>query len=143
MFGDKQIYWRCLEQPLKLSTGELVPRWAEDWFAIDRAVMPLIHSWKHNIPRSEMISAYLRLVEIYSARALTVPTDKLPAFSGLTVRLFSTLGFDYVAGVWGEDIGHYLLWRSFSDKELEKRLISHPYVAPPGHGPPPSIGSSS
>jgi hypothetical protein len=45
----------------------------------------------------------------YSGRGLTLPTDRLPALSGIAKRL-SPYGGDYVAGLWKQSLVHHLGW---------------------------------
>ena len=130
IFGQKQVYWRCLEQRLRLLTGEMVSEWGEDWIGIDRYVMPIIHDWNHKVPMSDLISAYLYLVEIYCACDLTDPSDKLSAFSGLIVKVFSVIGSDHVVGVWGKAIRPCLAWSTLNEEESLDPQTLRPYLAP-------------
>jgi hypothetical protein len=52
-----------------------------------------------------------RIVERYSSRLLTHPTDKLPAISGLAHEIQASYGGKYAAGIWIEDLPRALLWR--------------------------------
>lgn len=92
--------------------------------------MPIVHDANHNIPKLDLMFDYLYLIEVYSTRVLSVATDKLPAFSGLTTRLFGDVGMNYVAGVWEDGIRQYLLWRSPVRHESSHGLNHHLYVAP-------------
>lgn len=46
----------------------------------------------------------------YSRRRLTCADDKLPAISGIASRFGASMGFQYVAGVWAEDMVQGLAW---------------------------------
>jgi hypothetical protein len=50
------------------------------------------------------------LVDQFSARRLTVESDRLPALSGLVHHIQSHKGWTYVAGMWKEDIEQGLYW---------------------------------
>jgi hypothetical protein len=55
---------------------------------------------------------WYNLVEEYSARRLTIPSDKLPALSGLAERFKEAATHDeYVAGIWKEALLEGLCWR--------------------------------
>ncbi|KAH7067030.1 heterokaryon incompatibility protein-domain-containing protein [Paraphoma chrysanthemicola] len=59
---------------------------------------------------------WYQLVQRFSKRALTVPTDRLPAISGLASALQSSLQSSihgrYLAGIWEADLSAQLLWVS-------------------------------
>ncbi|KAL1866183.1 hypothetical protein Daus18300_006847 [Diaporthe australafricana] len=59
--------------------------------------------------KERIFQSYYDLVERFSARKLTCPSDKLPAFSGIAQRLQSILG-DYLAGIWRDSFARGLLW---------------------------------
>ncbi|KAI7788115.1 hypothetical protein LA080_013422 [Diaporthe eres] len=46
----------------------------------------------------------------YSRRRLTRADDKLPAISGIASKFGAKMGFQYVAGLWAEDIVQGLAW---------------------------------
>ncbi|KAF2635917.1 HET-domain-containing protein [Massarina eburnea CBS 473.64] len=55
-------------------------------------------------------NAWHQIVEQYSKRDLTVPTDKLPAISGIASRIGMATGSSYIAGVWENNLASDLLW---------------------------------
>lgn len=58
-----------------------------------------------------LLLGWYSLVDQYSQRALTIPSDKLPAISGIASGLYPALGGDYLAGIWTCDLAHGLMWR--------------------------------
>jgi hypothetical protein len=50
------------------------------------------------------------LVELYSARSLTVSSDKLPAISGIARLMHRGFRCEYGAGLWKEDLPKGLCW---------------------------------
>lgn len=58
--------------------------------------------------------AWQRLVEQYSARDLTVATDKLPAISGIASKIHQATHSDYMAGVWRGNLALDMLWSATS-----------------------------
>jgi len=59
----------------------------------------------------EVMSEYYWIVEEYSMRALTKPSDKLPALAGIASNLQPVLSSEYLAGIWTCDVLTGLLWR--------------------------------
>lgn len=57
-----------------------------------------------------MWDAWQHVVEQYSKRELTVPSDKLPAISGIANKIKDVSGSSYVAGLWKENLASDLLW---------------------------------
>lgn len=58
--------------------------------------------------------AWQRIVEKYSARNLTVASDKLPAISGIASKIRKATHSDYMAGLWKGSIASDLLWSASS-----------------------------
>lgn len=56
------------------------------------------------------LTAWYLLVEQYTQRDLTVPSDRLPAIMGLARRFGITYSVNYVKGLWIEDLHRGLLW---------------------------------
>ncbi|KAF2848712.1 HET-domain-containing protein [Plenodomus tracheiphilus IPT5] len=67
--------------------------------------------------RNKLYTWWFQVLADYSRRALTYPSDKLPAISGLAKELDSTLTDvvgskdQYLAGIWVRALGHCLLWK--------------------------------
>ncbi|KAH9209559.1 heterokaryon incompatibility protein-domain-containing protein, partial [Leptodontidium sp. 2 PMI_412] len=73
---------------------------------------------------------WYHVVSYYSQRALTVPTDRLPALSALASILHSHAREDrYLAGIWQHDLPRGLLW-TCSSGSIDHGLQAGPYVAP-------------
>lgn len=58
------------------------------------------------------LSQWHQIVRIYTHRALSLPTDRLPAISGIAERYGRILGDDYVGGLWRSRLPEELLWTS-------------------------------
>lgn len=54
--------------------------------------------------------AWQRIVEQYSSRNLTVPSDKLPAISGIASKIRKATHSEYLAGLWKNNLASDLLW---------------------------------
>ena len=54
---------------------------------------------------------WMEMVEGYSARELSIPSDKFAGVSGLASEFAYLLGDQYVAGLWRKDLWRGLCWR--------------------------------
>ncbi len=69
--------------------------------------------------RPEQLHAYWRrVVEEYTKRDLTHPSDRLPGLSGIAANLHERLGGDYMMGIWSGDIAAGLLWADMSNLNM-------------------------
>lgn len=81
------------------------------------------------------------IVQQYSPRNLTYPSDKLPALSGLAAEMVSVLAKrgvsdTYLAGLWQGDFAQGLLWLAFHDLSYEKEQYTVPsWSWTSSHGP--------
>jgi hypothetical protein len=66
------------------------------------------------------------LVEDYSGRQLTKPTDKLIAISGIANIIQQWTGMTYLAGLWQSDLHQQLLWRRRKSKQATDATIELP-----------------
>ena len=69
------------------------------------------HQVKPNIPHP-ILQHWLRIVTNYSARKSSLPSDKLPALSGLALSYASVFGPEYHAGIWARSAVQQLCWRT-------------------------------
>jgi hypothetical protein len=60
--------------------------------------------------KQKLLSRWQDMVQEYSRRALTFPTDRLPAFSGVAAEMIQAVGMKYRAGLWEETLPLGLLW---------------------------------
>jgi Heterokaryon incompatibility protein (HET) len=58
------------------------------------------------------MEAWFQAVQNYTGRALTVQSDKLPAFSGIARAVQLRTGDRYLAGLWESDLIYFLCWAS-------------------------------
>ncbi|KAF4465669.1 hypothetical protein FALBO_7482 [Fusarium albosuccineum] len=72
------------------------------------------------------LQVWHKVVESYSKRALSKPTDKLPAISAIAARVQQRIGSEYVAGLWKDNIDNDLLWQRIAPI----RESQPEYVAP-------------
>lgn len=117
-YGKRQIYWKCphgfqsADGMPSVGGGYIMPSETVTFPAISSA-LHLNSSTRsdHGLPAMDKIlEDYYWLVQAYSARRLTFESDKLPAFSGIAELLHSTIGGDYLAGIWSRDLARGLSW---------------------------------
>ncbi|KAJ6036708.1 hypothetical protein N7540_000987 [Penicillium herquei] len=89
-------------------------------------------SYVSPVEQRSMLEEWSAVVEAYSGRHLTEPSDKLPAMAGLMLDLAARYGVnneEYAAGLWKNDIYDLrgLLWRVDASREQVK--ISRRYRA--------------
>ena len=90
---------------------------------------PSMHTYStHNSPKWDP-ATWCDLVGQYSDCALTVPTDKLVAFSGFARDRLERLqtGKKYVAGLWQEELPLALCWRTSETSPAHRPDV---YIAP-------------
>jgi len=68
------------------------------------------HSASFLFRARELHSRWQSVVEEYSRLLLTIPTDRLPALSGLAKRFAEANGDTYLAGLWASTVITDLLW---------------------------------
>ncbi|KAF4952768.1 hypothetical protein FGADI_6521 [Fusarium gaditjirri] len=117
-FSKRQLIWECCEKdaaevypnglPLALSTSSdarFKQMDSSDYIGrVDR------YSYREADGNSAPHLLWLRIVELYTASALTVPSDKLIACSGIAKRVAEIVQDDYVAGMWRRYLEGELLW---------------------------------
>ncbi|KAJ3564934.1 hypothetical protein NPX13_g7676 [Xylaria arbuscula] len=112
-FGNRQIYWKCLQE---VQSADGLPVGCRTPFFTYPSLMPalfsstLVNRMKSATATDEFLLDYYRLVETYSSRKLSFASDKLLAFSGLVQRIHSSIGGDYLAGLWSYDLHRGLAW---------------------------------
>ncbi|KAI8720062.1 HET domain-containing protein [Fusarium sp. LHS14.1] len=73
---------------------------------------------------------WLRIVELYTDSALTVPSDKLIACSGIAERMAGIVKDDYVAGMWRRYLEGELLWVAHGNHQPGRCTRPREYRAP-------------
>ncbi|KAL9116077.1 MAG: hypothetical protein Q9227_000446 [Pyrenula ochraceoflavens] len=69
-----------------------------------------------------------RIIEDYSKRKLTRPSDRLPALSGLANTFGHSLQADYVAGIWSKTLIEGMLWRPQRPSKRSVVLLPQPWL---------------
>ncbi|GKZ25431.1 hypothetical protein AbraIFM66951_000643 [Aspergillus brasiliensis] len=91
--------------------------------------------------KTTLYNAWYKIVEDYTCRDLTVPSDKLPALAGIARTHAVALNDEYLAGIWVQDLATGLLWgtrnamrpgsdRYFGERERQPMIPTEHYRAP-------------
>ncbi|KAH7409439.1 heterokaryon incompatibility protein-domain-containing protein [Cadophora sp. MPI-SDFR-AT-0126] len=70
----------------------------------------------------DAMNNWLKLVEVYTHRHLTVSTDRILAISGIAERYGSAFGGQYCAGIWQSSFPRALFW-THSDKMMPRPRV--------------------
>ncbi|KAE8443176.1 hypothetical protein EG329_002274 [Mollisiaceae sp. DMI_Dod_QoI] len=106
-FGSEYIFWECESH----SASEIYPRGLEifqdGWPLKDTTETPSTPNQEYKRARA----VWLIAIRLYLRCALTKPSDKLVAISGVARHLSSLGGpTDYLAGLWRRELPYNLLW---------------------------------
>lgn len=112
-FGKRKIYWQCLQESQStdgLPGGCRTP--FLEYPSLKQALFSnvLANPMKAALPTEGVLVDYYWLTKEYSYRQLSCASDKLPAFAGLVQRIHSSIGGDYLAGLWSSDLHRGLSW---------------------------------
>ena len=128
VFKADALHLRCHTETRNVG-GDLyeetwdVPRLPDATFHPKRRVARGSDEWK------EVLETWWKVLHDYSTRALSDSSDKLVAIAGLAEMFASTLGPDYLAGLWHDTLLQDLLWRR-TGRTMARSPISNRYRAP-------------
>ena len=101
-YTDRGIFWECRELFTHEKGGS---------HAVHPVMKGLSLTSRNNGEEIGLSQLWRTLVRNYSARKLTVSSDKLPAISGLAAMFQEMHGGEYLAGIWKHDLPISLLWQ--------------------------------
>ncbi|KAL6228851.1 heterokaryon incompatibility protein-domain-containing protein [Aspergillus navahoensis] len=85
--------------------------------------------WGHApSPREVLLNYWRPLVEHYTQRKLTYPTDRPLAILGIAREYSKVMGSEYVEGLWKKHLYEDLLWYRHAPEKLQSRYTEH--IAP-------------
>ncbi|KAK4441897.1 heterokaryon incompatibility protein-domain-containing protein [Podospora aff. communis PSN243] len=109
-FTEYAVLWECREHraSTRIPWGQTTKERDADWdFRLFDKCPESVHDRRRR---------WFETVDEYSARNLTVPSDKLPALAGMAQRFGDEGGYGrYVAGLWESHLPVSLLWRVAPD----------------------------
>jgi hypothetical protein len=138
-FGKDQLLWECREKDACESYPHGLPGlYDAQIYTNFKALDPTVYVKKMASQGRQMSAEdatyriWNALVRAYSQALLTVPGDKLIAFSGLAKRMMSTINDDYVAGMWRKRLAAALSWQVSDQEQVDGSPSSRPtpYRAP-------------
>lgn len=108
-FGKSELRWDCGGGSSCCSFSGPPPRKNAREILLDAMFEP------DPLTRQELVlQRWKREIKAYSRKALTVPSDKLPAFSGVARKFQPVLGPRYLAGMWETGLLSQLCWMATS-----------------------------
>lgn len=118
-FTPQGVVWSCysLEIPPNHYLDSDTLRALQCYRYVDPSHLPRRISWEH-------------LLQEYSYRLLTFPTDKLPAISGAAAQFYESFCCPYLAGHWYDDLPQSLLWFVLQPSNSPLTHLPREYVAP-------------
>lgn len=126
-FGSQQMFWECktkrasqhqytdlLEDQETKESPESVFNMIPKPNLVDLLPLQLLED-----DEERDYFAWYEMLSIYSSKALTVPSDKLPALAGIA-KAFAPKNGLYLAGTWLSDWRGGLLWRAATPRSLRR-----------------------
>jgi hypothetical protein len=120
-FGTRQLRFICQNNPRGVTDGwRLKPEENEyrrdnlEDIAVLRADFDALQGTQPGIPIidfEEGMDNWMRLVEVFTHRLLTIPADRILAISGIAERYGRVFGDQYCAGIWRSTFAKALFWR--------------------------------
>lgn len=120
------MYYECNEEFI----GEDGLREQGRYNSLIPSLMPTFKSILRESQHSTEIELWYHLLEDYSFRQLTKPSDKLPALSGLARVLGACIKGEYVAGLWSNALVEGLAWSRLGGYSNPMTIVPRAYRAP-------------
>ncbi|CAO2648343.1 Nn.00g076100.m01.CDS01 [Neocucurbitaria sp. VM-36] len=110
-FGQHELMWECMER-LTCECGGLgfQERSRFQWLKPKNRLHPFSLQLLHSRSRG-VAGAWQAAVVDYTTTTLSYPSDIFPAFSGIAKIVREATGWEYVAGMWKENLITDLVWR--------------------------------
>ncbi|KAH9889562.1 heterokaryon incompatibility protein-domain-containing protein [Cubamyces lactineus] len=110
VFTSETLQLRCHSQTQNVGGASHnpefdLPRLPDAVFHPDKRITPGSDEWRY------ARESWCKIVEDYSSRSLSYPSDKLIAFAGLAELYACALCSDYLAGLWRSTLLFDLLWQ--------------------------------
>jgi len=138
-YGLQQMLWECRSRslaegdmtPIAPSTREKSWSWSRNkryLSDVEEATSSIGDTKTERLTAKDV--SYLQwysIIQDYSSRRMTFPSDVFPALAGLATEFNRRLNDQYVAGLWKRDFSRGLLW-TVADSERAEAAV--PYRAP-------------
>lgn len=139
-FGSEQVAWACCtQQGIGRPTDGRLSNYYHGLMLTPQFKLQDLHQdngehnegrliYPHSLTRAQY--EFYNLVEIYSQRRLSVPSDRILAISGIAEEMRLAHKHDaYQAGIWSRCFQHGLLWRVEVTKQQRRPSVDD-YQAP-------------
>ncbi|KAI9870714.1 MAG: hypothetical protein M1830_003891, partial [Pleopsidium flavum] len=125
-YGKEQIFWECTRQRAGEGGARFVQvgNWTNGLQSMyqlsvaERVEQEILKSAKPSqgyLTSARWFIYWYQIIEFYTARKLSRPSDKLPALSGLALETQRRTGDQYLAGLRATCLHHGLAWRVETD----------------------------
>jgi hypothetical protein len=121
-----QMYYECNEEITSEDGLREQGRYNSLFPSLVSTFKPILRESRH----STEIAIWYHLLEDYSSRQLTKPSDKLPALSGLAWVLGARIKGEYVAGLWSNALIEGLAWSRLGGYSNPMTTAPRAYRAP-------------
>ena len=116
-FTTSQLVWECRKRYDTEGLNHHINSWYED---TTMANFRLLLQERDPQSETEILPRwYHDVVEPYSGRELSEPSDKLMALAGLANLTAGTVGSTYLAGMWQAHLTEFLHWESRGDRTYD------------------------
>jgi hypothetical protein len=127
----QQLLWECFElNACETYPAGLPPTHAPNttrsevvWSTLKRAAIGLggIEGVSAPLTPMELLRLWRGVVEDFTTKDLTIPSDRLMAIAGIAKMMSQALNDSYCAGLWQKDLDMELMWHLSDEVPLEPR----------------------
>lgn len=113
-YSSTRVAWECRSNTIRFDATSKIRNCMS---AVKRSLLSYVSNVRYlwsNTAQPQQAPGIQKLwrdiVREYSKRQLTKSSDKLPALAGLAATISATNSCQYLAGLWNDDLKHWLLW---------------------------------
>ncbi|KAK1768176.1 HET-domain-containing protein, partial [Phialemonium atrogriseum] len=134
-YSTSEMFWECLACTAQEGNTRIKPVYPSEYdycsyqCANVKAHLILPTGSNPSFPLCPQSHWYI-IVGEYTRCFLTLPSDKLPAISGLASLFWEKTQYTYLAGLWVEDFVTGLLWFAPCEQDQRCQLPSPQYLGP-------------
>ncbi|KAL6407060.1 heterokaryon incompatibility protein [Ilyonectria robusta] len=124
-FGERQLLWECQMK----DAAEVYPDGLPPEISSSSSRFKSLSPDRYTSGNDSNVGGHLmwqRIVEKYTACAITYSSDKLVALSAIAKALTPVLQDEYVAGMWRRYLACELLWNAITNRELGLEIYRAP-----------------
>ncbi|KAL2066630.1 hypothetical protein VTL71DRAFT_2701 [Oculimacula yallundae] len=107
-FSERELFWECDTISARESNSQVYTQQGQGTQWEDENFKRSLQFPGKNT--SQIMDSWYKVVSQYSCLQLTMKRDIFPAISGIAQIFSEATGFQYIAGMWLEDIHSALLW---------------------------------